>query len=564
MKTIKELILVVLIGILLPGPLWAEGHHAAADTAAPAVLVQTPAEESQMRSPETTAPEADGTIASTSLGQVRGRKIGNVVVWRGVPYAQPPVGALRFAAPVPVQPWTGVRDALAFGPTAPQPRLAAARYTGKEANQSEDCLYLNIWARPGTANRPVMVWIHGGAYMSGAGSEVLYDGTHLAETGNVVVVTINYRLGALGCMHFTDLARAAGITEGFVDNPALRDQVAALAWVHDNITAFGGDPGKVTIFGESAGGSSVIALLCTPSAKGLFQRAIAQSPAPAHIYGRATGTAYAKQLLNLLGLSPGEVGRLRELPAADLMRATRTLMDLNAVNQPGSIPFGPTWGTETLPLDPLSAAANGATARVPLIIGTNRDEATLFELIDPPILPITSQLFNRMLDLTNADKKERILSAYPAYPSRRGVIEAATDAVFRQPTMQFADAYSRHAPTWAYRFDYVAPLPGLMGMGATHCAEIVHVFHTYRSPIGRIMSMFAAPGTKRRLGDAMQSSWLAFAATGDPNGSAASDAPWPVYETPQRPTRIFGTELSTVTDPDPQRRETWQGVTTYH
>lgn len=564
MKTIKELILVAVIGILLPGPLWAEGHPAPEAANDPAAHELTMPREEPEISREGTDRESDTTIASTPLGQVRGRKIGDIVVWHGIPYAQPPTGALRFAVPVPVQPWTGVRDALAFGPTAPQPTLAAARYAGKEASQSEDCLYLNIWARPGIANRPVMVWIHGGAYMSGAGSEGLYDGTHLADTGKVVVVTINYRLGALGCMHFADLAKAAGITEGFVDNPALRDQVAALAWVHDNITAFGGDPGKVTIFGESAGGSSIIALLCTPSAKGLFQRAIAQSPAPSHIYGRATGTAYATQLLNLLGLTPGEVGRLRDLPVADLMRATRTLMDLNAVNQPGSLPFGPTWGTETMPLDPLSAAASGATARVPLIIGTNRDEATLFELIDPPILPITSQLFNRMLDLTNADKKERILRAYPAYPSRGGVIEAATDAVFRQPTMQFADAYSRYAPTWAYRFDYVAPLLGLMGMGATHCAEIVHVFHTYNSRLGRIMSMFATPGTKRRLGDAMQSSWIAFAATGDPNGVAASDTAWPRYETQQRPTRIFGAEISTVMDPDPQRREIWQGITTYH
>lgn len=558
-----RLILVVLIALLLPGPLRAANHAGPEAASAPAVLVQQPSDAALGISREGTEREADETIVSPPLGRVRGRKTGEVVVWRGIPYAQPPIGALRFAAPVPVLPWTGIRDALDFGPAAPQPPMSAARYAGEEANQSEDCLRLNIWARPGISKRPVMVWIHGGAYLSGAGSSSLYDGTDLAAKGAVVVVTLNYRLGALGGMHFADLAQAAGV-EGFVDNPALRDQIAALAWIRDNIAAFGGDPGNVTIFGESAGGSSVITLLCSPRAKGLFHRAIAQSPAPACIYGRETGTAYAKQLLIMLGLTPAEVGRLRELPVEDLVRAARTLMDLNAVVKPGSIPFGPTWGTEALPLDPLSAAASGLTARVPLIIGTNRDEATLFELTDPPILPITETLFQRMLDLTTPPKtQQRILSAYPAYPSRCGVIAAATDAIFRQPATQFADAYSRFAPTWVYRFDYVAPLPGLKRMGATHSGEIVHVFHTYGSRTGRLLSICAAPGTKRRLGEALQASWVAFALAGDPNGAIASGDPWPAYETQRRATRIFGAKIFTAMDPDPARREIWQGVTLY-
>ena len=556
LKPIKRLILVALIGILLPISLLAE-NPAAGDA-----TLQFPPSDNREVAQEAIAVASDATIATTPLGQVRGQRRGDVVMWRGIPYAKPPVGRLRFKAPVPVEPWTGILDAAAFGNAAPQPSQSS-KFTGEGAAQSEDCLTLNIWARAGAKNRPVMVWYHGGAYMSGESSLSMYDGNELAQSGDVVAVTVNYRLGALGCLHFADLAKAAGIAEGFTDNPGLRDQVAALAWIHGNIAAFGGNPSNVTIFGESAGGSSVITLLCTPSAKGLFHRVIAQSPAPSCIYGRETGTFYAKKFLALLGLKPEEICRLQDLPVDQLVSATQRLMDWNALNRPGSVPFGPTTETETMPLDPLSAAISGSTANVPLIIGTNRDEATLFEDKDPPIVPVTPELFNRMLDITNEEKKGSILSAYPDYPSHCSVIEAATDAIFRQPSIQFADAYSRHAPTFLYRFDYVAPLPCLLRMGATHGSEIVYVFHTYSSRTGRLLTLFASSGKKRIIGEAMQSSWISFALSGDPNPAGSEGEFWPAYEAKHRATRIFGPRMMTLSDPDQKRREAWQGVTLY-
>jgi para-nitrobenzyl esterase len=557
LKPVKKLILVALIGILLPMHLWAE-NPAAGDTS----LKVQPNSDSRMAQ-GAMADASDAAIATTPLGKVRGQLCGEVVAWRGIPYAQPPTGRLRFKAPVPVQPWAGILDAKSFGPAAPQPPLSSSRFTGEGAKQSENCLTLNIWARAGVKNRPVMVWYHGGAYMSGESSLSMYDGKELAQSGTVVVVTLNYRLGALGCMHFADLAKEAGISEDFTDNPALRDQLAALEWIHGNISAFGGDPGNVTIFGESAGGSSVIALLCTPGARGLFHRAIAQSPAPSSIYGRETGTFYAKKLLELLGLKPDEIGRLRDLPVDQLVSATKKLMDWNAINRPGSVPYGPTYGTDALPLDPLSAANSGSTAGVPLILGTNRDEATLFEDGDPPILPVTPFLINRMLDITNAEKKSRILSAYADFPSHSSAIEAATDAIFRQPTSQFADAYSQHAPTFTYLFDYVAPLSCLLRMGATHGSEIVHVFHTYSSRAGRLLSLFASSGKKRMIGEAMQSSWISFALNGDPNPAGSEGEFWPAFDTKHRATRIFGQTMMTLSDPEQKRREAWQGVTLY-
>jgi para-nitrobenzyl esterase len=399
--------------------------------------------------------------------------------------------------------------------------------------------------------------------MSGESSLSLYNGRRLAMTGEVVVVSLNYRLGALGFLHFAELAKAAGIADEFCDNPGLRDQVAALKWINENISAFGGDPGNVTIFGESAGGSSVISLICAPDAKGLFHRVIAQSPAPSCIYGTKTGTFYAKKYLELLGLKPKEVGKLMDLPADTLARATQQLLDWNAAQLPGSVPFGPTTGTPSMPLDPLAAAANGATANVPLIIGTNHDEATLFENGDPPIVPATPALINKMLDITNPDKKSLILSAYPGYPSRKTALEAATDIIFQQPSIQFAEVYLKHAPVWMYRYDYVPPLPCMLRMGSTHGSEIVHVFHTYDTMPGFLLTLFSAPGTKKRLGGQIQQAWINFAIYGNPNGKPANDISWPAYETTHRSTHIFGSKKITLDDPDKIRREAWEGVTTY-
>lgn len=514
-------------------------------------------------SKEVQVSQSDPATAVTSLGSVRGKISGDVVSWLGIRYAEPPVGKLRFKAPVPVQPWEGVYDATKFGFAAAQPPPSSTEFTGKGEEKSEDCLFLNIWAKKGATNRPVMVWYHGGAYMSGESSLGMYSGERLAKERDVVVVTVNYRLGALGFLYFSDLAKDAGLDDDFTDNPGMRDQIEALKWIHENISAFGGDPGNVTIFGESAGGSTVISLLCSPPAKGLFQRAIVQSGAPTCIYGRETGTFYAKKYLELLGLKPEEVGRLKDMPLDDLVKATENILDWNALDRPGSIPFGPTTGTGIMPLDPLSAAAAGETACVPLIIGTNHDEATLFRG-DAPIVPTTPYLINRMLDNTNADKKDRILSAYPGFPSHESVIEAATDALFLQPSIQFAEEYSKHAPVWFYRFDYKPPMARLLGFDATHGSEIVHVFHTYNTLAGRLITLFACPGPRKRVGNAMQTGWVNFAAYGDPNGQRTSDREWPAYDTAHRTTRIFGSKkIMTIDDPDKERRETWKGVTLY-
>jgi para-nitrobenzyl esterase len=557
MRNIKVIILVLLIAALSQVCLFA------GESPENGNMPGTPAVEAGKTVQGAPAGQSDPAIAVTPSGKVKGKLCGDVVSWLGIRYAEPPVGWLRFKAPVPVKPWEDIYDATKFGFAAPQPPPSPIEFTGKGEKKSEDCLFLNIWAKKGAVKRPVMVWYHGGAYMSGEGSLGLYNGERLAKEGDVVVVTVNYRLGALGFLYFSDMAKAAGLADDFIDNPGLRDQILALSWIHDNISAFGGDPGNVTIFGESAGGSTIFTLLCAPAAKGLFHRAIAESGAPSCIYGRETGSFYAAKFLEFLELKPEEVGKLRDMPVDRFVSATEKLMDWDAINRPGSISFGPTAGTDTMPLDPLSAAAAGVTAGVPLIIGTNHDEATLFEGDDPPIVPTTPLLINRMLDNTNADKKERILSAYPGFPSKGSVLEAATDAIFLQPSIQFAEAYSRHAPVWFYRFDYRAPLPRLLGFDATHGSEIVHVFHTYNTMAGTLLTLCACPGKKRSVGNEMQSGWVNFATYGDPNGSGQGEKLWPAYDTAHRTTRIFGSNITTIDDPEQKRREAWEGVTLY-
>lgn len=250
------------------------------------------------------ATDTSALIAHTPLGKLRGAKVKDVYVWKGIRYAQAPVGDMRFKAPVPVKAWTGTQDALSFGAVAPQQESSIA---GKEP-QAEDCLYLNVWSPGADAKkRPVMVWIHGGGFVIGSGSSQMYEGTQMATNGDVVIVTINYRLGPLGFLYFNEEQRK----QGFENNLGIKDQIAALKWVQQNIAAFGGDPAQVTIFGESAGGTSVQTLLASPMAKGLFAKAIVQSGPAGIIWKPQNATLITEKYMSLLGLQPTELAKLK-------------------------------------------------------------------------------------------------------------------------------------------------------------------------------------------------------------------------------------------------------------
>ncbi len=462
-------------------------------------------------------------------------------MWRGVAYAEQPVGPRRFLAPAPQQPWSGVRDAVEHGPLPPQGRSFVGGGRDDPKMRDEACLTVTVWSPDPGGSLPVMVWIPGGAFVYGAGQLQLYNGSRLAANGNVVVVNVTYRLGVFGGLELGDLG------PGFDDNLALRDQLAALVWVRENIAAFGGDPGRVTVFGESAGATSVLALLASPAGRGLFTRAIAQSPALPLIADRETRARRAWRFIERLGVEPDEVS---SLPQRRLRRAAGELQAESVAETP-VLAYGLTHGVDLLPTHPIEAARAGAVADVPLIIGTNTHEASMFAWGKPPMLPTTRAGVDGFFERTGV--RGDVLAAYPAYPRRSALVAIGSDAMFGAPTWAFADAYAAHARTHVYRFDHTTWTLRALGLGATHGSEIVHVQHSYSSYLGRKLHPLGRR-VQPAVGRRMQRTWLDFA-----TGELGPD--WPVYDALQRRTRVIrSTRDDTVADPDRIRRSAWEGL----
>ena len=501
-----------------------------------------------------------GSIVTTARGHIQGTAEGDIYVWKGVRYAKAPVGELRFRPPEPPEKWTGVMDAITFGAIPPQPMERAVQ-TGMDpaAWMDEDCLFLNIWSpKADDRKRPVMVWIPGGAYVTGAGSIDMYNGQHLARNGDLVVVTINYRLGALGYLDFTELVND---DLGFSANLGLRDQIAALKWVQENIEAFGGDPQNVTIFGESAGGNAVTTLLSVPSARGLFKQAIAESPAPTSVYGKESAKNFSERFLKVMELNANEIGRLKALPAEDIAHASYQLLQQTSVELPGALCFAPVVDGELLPDYPLEMVRAGAAKGIPLLIGTNRDEATLFDQMDPPLIPTNAELIDKMFKYTDPGSKERITSAYFNYPDKAGALRIGRDSVFHIPSIWFAEAHSKHEKTWMYRFDYTTRALRLSKMGATHGSEIPYVFETFDSSLGRRITSIGPKRQALKVAERIQEHWINFAKYGNPNPPEGEV--WPKYNEKNHYTMIFDKKNYMEKDPEKRIRLAWQGAKVY-
>lgn len=483
------------------------------------------------------------TVVDTSLGALRGTTEGGVRVWRGIPYAEQPIGERRFRAPVDLQPWAGVRDAVEHGPVPPQGRSFVGGGRDDPKIRDEACLTLTVWAPDTDTPLPVMVWIPGGAFVYGAGQLQLYNGSRLAANGDVVVVNVTYRLGVFGGFELGDLGA------GFADNLCLRDQIAALRWVQDNIAAFGGDPSRVTIFGESAGATSVLALLASPAGEGLFARAIAQSPALPLIADRATRAKRAHEFVELVGADPAA---FPVLPQRVLRRAAGEMQRRSAETTP-TLAYGLTYGVDLLPKHPIEAARVGEVNPVPLIVGTNSHEASMFAWSKPPMLPTTAEGIDAYFERVAPQARDRVLAGYPDYPRRRAQVAVGSDVMFGAPTWAFADAYSPHAMTHVYRFDHTTWTLRMLGLGATHGSEIVHIQHSYGSYLGRKIHPLGRR-VQPAVGRRMQRTWLNFATHG-----ALED--WPRYDTATRSTRVIRSSRDvSVDDPDALRREAWQGL----
>jgi para-nitrobenzyl esterase len=489
------------------------------------------------------------TTVETRDGRLEGKQVGSVLQWRGVPFAAPPVGPLRFMPPQPPAPWAGVRDATRFASPSAQPAspMEAMFGAGGGPLGEEDCLYLNVFApaEPKAERLPVMCWIHGGSFTGGSGSTPWYDGGRFAGSGRVVVVTINYRLGALGFSHFGE---AGGEALAVAGNCGVLDQVAALGWIRDNIELFGGDPGRVTVFGESAGSMSIATLLGLPAAKGLFHQAILQSGATNVVRSAEKASGVTAALLAALGCSAKE---LAEAPVGAILEAQKAVSaSQGASSTVGMLAFAPVVDGTSLPRHPLEAIREGAAAGVRTVIGTNHDEATLFIGFDPKLASMDREALGRRLSRLAGEDWPRFAEGYGAARPGASPFEllaaALTDYAFRIPAIELASAQvGAGAEVWMYRFDWPSAAFGGR-LRATHALELPFVWDILGT---KGVSMFTGEGAPAELAQRMHADWLAFACGAAPE--------WPPYDVSGRATMIYDTECRVVEDPDGAERALW-------
>jgi para-nitrobenzyl esterase len=502
-------------------------------------------------------------IVETTAGKVEGLEKGGLSIFLGIPFAAPPVGKRRWLPPEPVEPWAGVRETKSFVGTAPQiivppgpespfqisPRVDMS--LGMQPPINEDCLHLNIWT-PGAdaSRRPVMLWIHGGAFTMGTGASPLSNGGVLAGRGDVVVVTINYRVNVFGFLRLKDITNGRIPSTG---NEGMLDQVAALKWVRNNIAAFGGDPGNITIFGISAGGGSVGALLGMKAAKGLFHKAISQSGSAHFLNDRDEANRYAEHFFNVLGIKGSDVSVLRALTMKQVLETyARSLPVPKSIRGPMPVTDG-----EVIHEMPINSIKAGSADGIPLIAGTTADEWRTWQVMDPGIRDLVEgRMFGRFRRMMPDWDVTDMVKTYREVLAKRGVattsaeifIAVMTARTFWIPTTRMLEAQAhRGTPAYSYMFTWKAPFRGGM-FGAFHGIDSGFLWGNYHP--GVVGSGQAADTLSRNVQDA----WLAFARTGDP--SCEGLGKWPVYGERRR-TMMFGEQCRVQDAPFEEERRIW-------
>ena len=492
-------------------------------------------------------------LIDTKQGKIKGYERDGIKIFKGIPYAEPPVGELRFKPSIRKNPWSGILDCTKFGPVVPQ---RDAFFTPKPPplQDEEKCLTLNVWT-PGMddAKRPVLFWIHGGGFSFGSGS--LTNGMNLAKLGNAVIISINYRLGIFGYLFIQDE----------IANLGQLDQITALQWVRENVALFGGDPNNVTIFGESAGGAAVSTLMAMPPAKGLFNRVISQSGA-AHPgwYHPKSGIRGAERIMNALDIKGFDIEALKKVPTQKIVKV-QTKMELEARAEGRNFPYGLYIDDKTLPKHPLEALREGFASDVTLIVGTNQDEAKLYTALMPPreildedgLLETTKRMVSRFNQ--NEGLAQKIINTYKKTRKEepQEILDAiSTDFRFRISGIRLAEAQCKHQKdVYSYLFTYKSPEMGGK-LGACHALEIAFVFGTFGDNARGI-----TPKRSKEtdiLSEKMMNSWVTFARIGNPSHDGIPK--WKPYDLENRSTMLFGIETKLVDDPFKADRIVWEGI----
>ncbi|MGA0601779.1 carboxylesterase/lipase family protein [Caulobacter sp. KR2-114] len=503
------------------------------------------------------APLARTDVVTTSNGPIRGYQEGGLSIFKGVRYAAPPTGARRFRPPERPTPWTQPADTVALGAPAVQVGVPVGETTGGRSAgdppapgqpaTDEDCLFLNVWTPALSGARPVMVWLHGGGFANGSGGAAMYDGAALARRGDVVTVTVNHRLNVFGYLHLGELGGHPSSGEA-----GMLDIVMVLEWVRDNIARFGGDPGNVTIFGESGGGWKVSILQAMPAARGLFHKAIIQSGPGLTATPADQATKNARALLDILGVTPGDLSKLETLSAAEIQDA--------ASKVPGGAGLGlfnPCVDGTALPRHPFTPDAPPQSADVPVLIGVNKDEATLFLRADPRFGEYTEEDVAKHARRHAGDKAEALTAAlraqFPDYsPSHlAAAIQTATGMWIGSVNLAERKAAQKAAPVYMYTLTWETPV-ARGSLRCPHALEIPLVFDNVeaaRNFVGR-------GDDPQVLAEQMSEAWLAFARTGDPNTAALPD--WPAYDADRRAVMLFDLTSRVENDPMAEVRKILQ------
>lgn len=495
-------------------------------------------------------------IVETSCGKLEGIFERGLHTFKGIPYAAPPVGELRWLPPRPPKPWSGVRPAKTYGAIAPQESFPLPGLPDESEPQSEDCLFLNIFS-PGLdgAPRPVMVWIHGGAFSMGSGSTQMYTTGTIASQGNIVLVTINYRLGALGFLNLDEVTKGKIPSTG---NEGLQDQIAALRWVKKNIAAFGGDPENITVFGESAGAMSIGCLLNIPETCGLFERAILESPVGEMARPLDASVRISEEFLKITSLSADDVSGLRSLPVTTLLRAQQ---ETAIKMEQGAAPMIPVADGLVMSEMPLQLFEAGLAFKVPILIGSNLEEDKFFSMMNPKIYKVDEEgLRQHVSKYVIAADIEKLIGAYRTAKAKRGepttpfeILSAInTDFMFRKTARRIAEAQCKHAAGgYNYLFRWKSPAAGGI-LGASHVIEIGFVFGNYHPTLN------GSGPEADKLSKEMQDAWVSFARTGNP--SCKSLGEWPKYSS-GRSTMVFDRTSRLERAVYEEERQIWEKLT---